>query len=136
MPLIFILGVLAAIAIPAYQDYSQRAQIGEAFSATGTTKTAVAEFAQNTRNWPGATDLDSLGIGGDLENQFSTHYVEPGTGRIIVTMNDNGGAGPDIAGGQIIFTPRITDTFEYLCESEDIAQKFLPSSCQGTESAY
>ena len=42
MIVVAIIGILAAIAIPAYQDYTQRAQIGEAFTIVSAAKTAIA----------------------------------------------------------------------------------------------
>ncbi|MEL7239498.1 MAG: DUF805 domain-containing protein, partial [Planctomycetota bacterium] len=79
-PLVSIVGVLAAIAIPAYQDYAQRAQIGEVFAQTSAAKVAIAEHAQRAQQWPSAADLDAMGLGEPLEGLYATVYVEPDTG--------------------------------------------------------
>lgn len=131
LPFIFLAGILAAIAVPAYQDYSQRAQVGEAFAATAGTKTTIAEFRQNSGDWPTEVDLEALGIGGMLDAAYSTHTVEAGTGTITVTMKGTPAVGPDIASGQITFRPEIGETFRFVCTSRDISQKFLPRSCDG-----
>jgi type IV pilus assembly protein PilA len=53
MIVIAILGILLAIAIPAYQDYLARARASEAVYATAPAKLAVAEFAISNQRWPG-----------------------------------------------------------------------------------
>jgi type IV pilus assembly protein PilA len=57
MIVVAIIGILAAIAIPAYQDYTQRAQIGEAFTIVSNAKTAIAEYYQTNGAFPDATDI-------------------------------------------------------------------------------
>ena len=52
MIVIAILGILAAIAIPAYQDYSIRAKVSEAINVASPAKLAVAEFFQSEGDWP------------------------------------------------------------------------------------
>ena len=52
MIVIAIIGILAAIAIPAYQNYTIRAQVTEGLSLADDFKTAVAEYFQNNGTWP------------------------------------------------------------------------------------
>jgi type IV pilus assembly protein PilA len=52
MIVIAILGILAAIAIPAYQDYSVRAKVSEAINVAAPAKLAVAEYMQSESIWP------------------------------------------------------------------------------------
>ena len=52
MIVIAILGILAAIAIPAYQDYSIRAKVSEAINVASPAKLAVAEYLQSEGDWP------------------------------------------------------------------------------------
>ena len=52
MIVIAIIGILAAIAIPAYQNYTIRAQVTEGLSLADDFKTAVAEYYQNNGSWP------------------------------------------------------------------------------------
>jgi len=65
MIVIAILGILAAIAIPAYQDYSIRAKVSEAIAAAAPAKLAVSEYFQSEATWPnnrteaGASDVDT-----------------------------------------------------------------------------
>jgi len=51
---------LAAVAIPAYQDYIARAQVTEAINLMGGVKTPVAEFYADKGTWPTATEFNAL----------------------------------------------------------------------------
>src|ERR1700749_1531841 len=57
MIVIAIIGILAAIAIPAYQNYTIRAQVTEGLTLADGWKTAIAEYYANTGNWPSQTNL-------------------------------------------------------------------------------
>lgn len=134
MIVVAIIGILAAIAIPAYQDYTQRAQIGEAFAMISGAKTGIAEFAQTNGAYPDATQLGNLELT-PVNGTYAQAVVAAGTGVITVTMGSGDTAvGADINGQTITFTPpqdltAFTGTFEFECGSA-IPTKFLPSSCQ------
>ncbi len=57
MIVIAIIGILAAIAIPAYQNYTIRSQVTEGLSLADGWKTAIAEYYANTGNWPTVANL-------------------------------------------------------------------------------
>ncbi len=57
MIVVAIIGILAAIAIPAYQNYTIRAQVTEGLTLGDGWKTAISEYYANTGNWPTVTDL-------------------------------------------------------------------------------
>ncbi len=139
MIVVAIIGILAAIAIPAYQDYTQRAQIGEAFTVVSGPKTSIAEYAQTNGSYPAALDIGNLtldaGPAPAAGNYASTVTVTPDTGMITVLMKGAGDVGAKIAGKSVQFCPpsnlaNVTGAFTWSCTS-DADQKFLPKSCTG-----
>jgi type IV pilus assembly protein PilA len=62
MIVIAIIGILAAIAIPAYQNYTIRAQVTEGLTLADGWKTAIAEYYANTGGWPLTTELTGTNI--------------------------------------------------------------------------
>ena len=79
---VVILGILAAIAIPAYQDYSIRAKVSEAINTASPAKLAVAEFYQSEGNFP--TNRTASGA-----SQVDTKYVNG-----LTITSDGSAAGP------------------------------------------
>jgi type IV pilus assembly protein PilA len=61
MIVVAIIGILAAIAIPAYQNYTIRAQVTEGLTLADGWKTAIAEYYANTGAWPTLANLNSAG---------------------------------------------------------------------------
>src|SRR5512137_128346 len=57
MIVVAIIGILAAIAIPQYQDYTIRARVSEGVNLASAAKTAVAEFYNTNRTWPSTSDV-------------------------------------------------------------------------------
>src|SRR3982750_567377 len=72
MIVVAIIGILAAIAIPAYQDYTIRAQVTEGLNLAGAVKAAVAETYAQTGNWP--ADNAEAGVGAN--NEITGKYVK------------------------------------------------------------
>jgi type IV pilus assembly protein PilA len=83
MIVVAIIGILAAIAIPAYQDYTVRARVTEGLSLASSFKTIVAENAAN-----GASDL-STGYGSVSQTKNVSAISVTTAGVIQVTMNSN-----------------------------------------------
>jgi len=86
-----ILGILAAIALPAYQDYTIRAKVAEALSLATAAKTAVTEYYVANGQWP----ADNIDIGFNEDDEINGKWarkVTVGTGGITITFNDLGGS--------------------------------------------
>jgi type IV pilus assembly protein PilA len=83
MIVVAIIGILAAIAIPAYQDYTVRARVTEGLSLASSFKTLVAENAAN-----GASNL-STGYGSISQTKNVSAISVSNAGVINVTMNAN-----------------------------------------------
>jgi len=139
MIVVAIIGILAAIAIPAYQDYTIRAQVSEGLSLADGAKTAVAEFYTNRGTFPTGNAAAGLADKNAITGKYVTSVgvgTNDGSGNgILVTFSNQGshtantalnsktlGLMPVSTGGSISWT----------CVSSDIPQKYLPSSCKGT----
>ncbi|WP_281783103.1 pilin [Sinimarinibacterium flocculans] len=134
MIVVAIIGILAAIAIPAYQDYIARSQVSEAFAMSSGAKTAISEYAQINGVYPGAaTDPTN----GDLavSGEFADLVVGDGDGEITVTMKAAGDVNARVAGCTVTLTPPADlsvdlTSFEFACAST-CEQKYVPKSCAG-----
>lgn len=99
MIVVAIIAILAAIALPAYQDYTKRARVSEAMSLAAGSKTAVAEFASNENAWP----IDNAAAGVAEPDQITGKGVESLTiadGVITIVTTDR-----IVAGGTLEFIP-------------------------------
>jgi type IV pilus assembly protein PilA len=94
MIVVAIIGILAAVALPAYQDYTKRAKASEIVLAASSARTCVTEIVQSA----GWSSLDTCGTG-FVSTQYVTGLsVDPGTG--VITAD---GVVPDAV--QIVLTP-------------------------------
>jgi type IV pilus assembly protein PilA len=83
MIVIAIIGILAAIAIPAYQNYTIRAQVTEGLTLADGWKTAIAEYYANAGTWPTTANLTSAGQIASTGKYETVSVVTPGTITII-----------------------------------------------------
>jgi type IV pilus assembly protein PilA len=124
-----IVGILAAIALPAYQDYTVKAQASEAFSLATAAELAVAENAANTGTVAGAAGNYSGAVG----KYVSSVAVDNVTGIVLVTYA--AAANAAIAGKTVSFTPTLSATtgiVTWACTST-AKQKYVgtTSNCTG-----
>jgi type IV pilus assembly protein PilA len=104
MIVVAIIGILAAIAIPAYQNYTIRAQVTEGLTLADGWKTAIAEYYANTGTWPTAANLTS---GGQVPSQGKYETVTATPGSIVITY---GGAVNQKINGSILSLQAYTNT--------------------------
>ena len=117
MIVVAIIGILAAVALPAYQDYTTRAKVTEGISLAGAAKLAVAENAQNGQpfasGWtvggtPPKADLNTNGSNTvPLSKNVDTISINGANGQIIVTYNAalNGAGGAAAAVSTLAISP-------------------------------
>ncbi|ENS6798846.1 prepilin-type N-terminal cleavage/methylation domain-containing protein, partial [Neisseria gonorrhoeae] len=90
MIVIAIVGILAAVALPAYQDYTARAQVSEAILLAEGQKSAVTEYYLNNGIWP--KDNASAGVAStptDIKGKY-VQKVEVNNGVVTAQMNPSG----------------------------------------------
>ncbi len=131
MIVVAIIGILAAIAIPAYQDYTIRSQISEGLSLADGSKTAVAEYYNNYGSLPNSNSSAGLATSSSITGNYVTSVaVSSGTG-ITVTYGNKVNAA--VNGGTLILSPDTTSggSIRWTCmPGTGIANKYLPSSCR------
>ena len=125
MIVIAIIGILAAIALPAYQDYTKRARVGEALSLAGGAKTAVTEFYSSNNAWPADNTAAGLPSASAITGNTVTK-VEVATGKITVTVN-----GKVESGTTLILSPSAAaGSVTWECKGGTLNSKFRPSECR------
>jgi type IV pilus assembly protein PilA len=97
MIVVAIIGILAAIAIPAYQDYIIRSQVTEGLNMAAAAKASVSEFEANRGLWPVDNDAAGLGTAADINGKY-VDQVEVTNGLITVTFG--GDANSAITGAE------------------------------------
>jgi len=135
MIVVAIIAILAAIAIPAYQDYTIRSQVSEGPVLADGAKTAVAEFYQNTGRFP--TNNASAGLASDTS--ISGQYVKKITvsgdadGAIITAAYGGPKASSKIPEESTLVLSPITNagSIAWTCKAgANIKNNYLPSNCR------
>ena len=126
MIVVAIVGILAAIALPAYQDYTIRSKVTEGLARLAEAKTSVSEFYSATSRLPSVgSEGFNLAPGGYVRSLSWT-----AGGPITLTMAATGmGAA---AGGTIIMSVASTanGVIQWRCQPGTMGQKFIPGSCK------
>lgn len=130
MIVVAIIAILAAIALPAYQDYVARAQVSEAMSLASGAKTAVSEKFADTGVFTG---IDNPAAGLAAAASINGKYVRQvnlAAGVVTATFRAAGSASGKIAGQTLVLTPSDAGgSIRWAC-SGSVAPKYLPSSCR------
>ena len=120
MIVVAIIGILAAVALPAYQDYTVRARVSELILAASSAKTALSEGMQTTGSWS-ASWMSSITIS-------STGLIASATistvGQIIVS-----GTAPT-SSSIVTMTPQTTTDNKLVWSCTGTPSKYMPASCR------
>ena len=125
MIVVAIIGILAAVALPAYQDYTVRAKVTEVILAASGGKTGVAESYAANGTMPGAASFTPV----NQVSKFVASVTWDGT-KITATAST---AEPKMSGSTILLTPSAdssTGVLTWTCGGGS-ASKYRPASCQG-----
>jgi type IV pilus assembly protein PilA len=146
MIVVAIIGILAAIAIPAYQDYTVRAQVTEGLNLASDLKAAVGESFANDGVWP----ADNAAIG--VTEEKSGKYVEEVTisnGTINITFGNQANADAFANGNILSLRPTVSPNGDVIwncgyrneegadpasggadANTTDVVEKYLPATCR------
>lgn len=156
MIVVAIIGILAAIALPAYQDYTIRAKVSEGMLAAAAAKTHVSESYQ-ANFMPGLQGAFESWDVATTRSKYVTNVTITNTGNVTVTFAGNAGNGipTGLDGSTLVLTPSIggaqlsgvqTGTLEWACTSTSsstatgrslyfsgtgtLPAKYAPSECR------
>ncbi len=127
MIVVAIIGILAAVAIPAYQDYTIRAKVTEGLSLASAAKTSISEFFASNGSFPTSNASAGLAAAASIKGN-SVGSVSVGNSG-VVTVTFSGDA--TIAGKTILLTPtNNSGAIAWDCTGGTLAAKYRPSSCR------
>ncbi len=130
MIVVAIIGILAAIAIPAYQDYTKRAHVSEGLQLAGAAKTGVSEYYSSNGVWPDSNA--SAGLADSPSGNAVSSVVVGASGVITITYKTQVAAGakidltPTAASGSITWLCRETSP----AATNPMETNWLPSNCR------
>lgn len=144
MIVVAIIGILAAVALPAYQDYTARAKVTEVMLQVDSCKTAVSEFLQANGSFP--TDANAAGCNSTVTTKYMAAgtAVDSATGKITSGAIQNVASGADTkhiilqptsdAGRTTALATATTAIQGWSCGTDATAAnyKYFPASCRQT----
>jgi type IV pilus assembly protein PilA len=131
MIVVAIIAILAAIAIPAYQDYLVRTQVSEGAVLTDGAKTAVAEFYSNKGTYPSNNGSAGLATSTSIAGKYVQNVVVA-NGLITATFGNEANNAIKTPNGDTFVLSPITQagSIKWTCTGSTVNQKYLPTSCR------
>ncbi len=131
MIVVAIIGILAAIAIPAYQDYTIRAQVSEGLNLSGGAKAAVTEYFQDRGVLPSSNTEAGLAIANTIRGKYVESVTVTGTDGIVDVLYGFD-AHATINGETLQMSPVTVNvgSVGWECSSVNIQPKHLPAACR------
>jgi type IV pilus assembly protein PilA len=133
MIVVAIIAILAAIAIPAYQDYLVRTQVSEGAVLTDGAKTAISEFYSNTGDFPGSNASAGLASPQSISGKYVSKVdVSKTKGQIVATFGNSANKAITAANKDTFVLSAITSagSVAWSCSKSTVDAKYLPTSCR------
>jgi type IV pilus assembly protein PilA len=129
MIVVAIIAILAAIAIPAYQDYTIRAQVSEGLSLSTGAKAAVWDFASNYGRYPNSNESAGLAKAASISGNYVSK-VDVAGGKITVSYAQPK-SNIHLQQGTLTLSPIDgAGSIAWSCKGTTMAPQYLPSSCR------
>ena len=129
MIVIAILGILMAIAIPAYQDYAVRAKASEGINLAGASKLASAETYSSSGVFPPSNASAGLPADTSINGKYVTK-VTTGSTRGLITITYSS-AEPKISGKTLLLSATTAaGSVKWRCKVGTVDVKYVPSECR------
>ena len=122
---IALLGIVAAIAIPAYQDYTTKARVAQAYELGSSAADLVTRYYNRNQGLPG--DLGEAGFAASLPSSVREISMNNQNGTLTVLMNG------DVVGGKSLFLePALDEGGQpyWSCMSAEVRDRYLPQACR------
>jgi type IV pilus assembly protein PilA len=133
MIVVAIIAILAAIAIPAYQDYLIRSQVSEGAVLADGAKTAMAEFYANNGKFPPTNISAGLATAASIHGQYvSSVNVQTAVGKITASYGGTKANTAISTGPKTLIFSAVTNggSIEWHCTGGTVPSKYLPTSCR------
>jgi len=145
MIVVAIIGILAAIAIPAYQDYTIRAQVSEGMTLAAAAKAAISETYSNSGVAP--VNREEAGMTATATDTEGKYVTEVGVDNAVIDIVFGNDAHSNIGTGTLSLIPHLSvdESVSWQCgnatppvnnpmgastNSTDIDPQYLPASCR------
>ncbi len=129
MIVIAIIGILAAIAIPAYQDYIVRSKVSEGLNMAGAAKLAVAETYDSVGTFPDDNSAAGLPGAASITGNYVSQ-IEVVSNVVTITYNSSVGGNPSADGTDMVLTATASEgSMMWVCTGT-MSNKYKPANCR------
>jgi type IV pilus assembly protein PilA len=130
MIVVAIIGILAAVAVPMYLDYTVRAQVSEGLNLAGGAKAATTEFFQDRGLFPANNTTAGLELAGNIQGKY---VDQVSVADEVISIRFGNDANQQISGQILLLTANtaLAGSVQWICASGGvIPDKHLPSACR------